>query len=53
MLSTPYGWVWVDTLVTLLIGCLLGLLSVKLAGLFAHAPEAEEQPLDRAPQRSE
>ena len=42
-----------DTLVTLLIGCLLGLLSVKLAGLFAHAPEAEEQPLDQAPQRSE
>ncbi len=53
VLSTPYGWVWTDTLVSLLIGCLLGLLSVKLAGLFAHAQEAEEQPVDRAPQRSE
>jgi uncharacterized protein DUF1097 len=47
VLSTPYGWVWVNTLVSLLCGCALGFLSVKLAGLItgrtsstSEAPEA-------------
>jgi hypothetical protein len=41
VLSTPLGWVFVDTLVTLLIGCLLGVASVKLAGLLT--PRAPSQ----------
>ena len=36
VLSTPYGWVWASSLASLLCGCLLGLVSVKLAGLFAR-----------------
>jgi hypothetical protein len=40
VLSTPVGWVFVDTLVTLLIGCLLGLASVRLAGLLTPRPKA-------------
>jgi Protein of unknown function (DUF1097) len=43
VLSTPAGWVFVDILVTLLIGCVLGVASVKLAGLLtprvAPAPQ--------------
>jgi hypothetical protein len=38
VLSTPYAWVFVDTLVTLLIGCLLGFLSVRLSAILAPAP---------------
>ena len=34
VLSTPVAWVFVDTLVTLLIGCVLGVVSVKLTALF-------------------
>ena len=41
VLSTPIGWVWANSLASLLCGCLLGLASVKLAGLFARAPEKE------------
>ena len=33
VLSTPYGWVVINSLVSLLIGCVLGLASVKLAAL--------------------
>jgi hypothetical protein len=38
VLSTPRGWVFVDVLVTLLIGCLLGWLSVKLAAVVTPRP---------------
>ena len=38
VLSTPYGWAWFDILVTLLLGCVLGLASVKLTGLITPAP---------------
>jgi hypothetical protein len=45
VLSTPVGWVFVNTLVTLLIGCVLGLVSVRLAGMLTPrttaAPERE------------
>ncbi len=41
VLSTPYGWVWASSLASLLCGCLLGLASVKLAGLFARPAEPE------------
>ncbi|MCW2849326.1 MAG: hypothetical protein JWR90_3300 [Marmoricola sp.] len=40
VLSTPYGWVWASSLASLLCGCVLGLLSVKLAGLFARPADA-------------
>lgn len=30
VISTPYIWVWINTLVTLLIGCVLGIVSQKL-----------------------
>jgi hypothetical protein len=43
VLSTPYGWVWVDTLASLLVGCALGILSVKLASIFAPAPDPVDQ----------
>ena len=39
VLSTPIGWVWVDSLASLLCGCVLGLVSVKLAGLFARTSD--------------
>ena len=38
VLSTPVAWVFVDTLVTLLIGCLLGVVSVKLTSLVPTRP---------------
>lgn len=41
VLSTPYGWVFADTLVTLILGCGLGLLSVKLTGLLTPAAHDE------------
>lgn len=46
VLSTPYVWVWASSLASLLCGCLLGLASVRLAGLFARpaAPEGAVQP---------
>ena len=46
MLSTPVGWVFIDTLVTLLIGCVLGIVSVKLTALFptrTAAPDTRER----------
>jgi hypothetical protein len=48
VLSTPYGWVFVDTVASLLIGCLLGLASVRLAGLStpAAAPAEEHERVD-------
>ena len=44
VLSTPYVWVWVNTLVTLLIGCALGLASVKLAGILTPAAKPDREP---------
>ncbi|MEO5851688.1 MAG: DUF1097 family protein [Nocardioides sp.] len=46
VLSTPYGWVWADILASLLLGCLLGLASVKLAGMFAPAPARERESVE-------
>lgn len=43
VLSTPYGWVFLDILVTLLIGCVLGLVSVKLTAAISPAPAAQEE----------
>lgn len=46
VLSTPAVWVFIDTLVTLLIGCVLGLVSVKLTALFparSAAPDTRER----------
>jgi len=37
VLSTPYGWVFVNVLVTLTIGCLLGAASTRLAAAFTRA----------------
>jgi hypothetical protein len=44
VLSTPVGWVFFDSLVTLLIGCLLGLVSVKLAGMLTPRAASEPEP---------
>jgi hypothetical protein len=42
VLSTPYGWVFIDILVTLVVGAVLGLVSVKLTGLITPAaPEGQ------------
>ncbi len=46
VLSTPFGWVWVDTLASLLIGCALGFVSVKLAGILAPAPDRQKQQVE-------
>lgn len=43
VLSTPYFWVFVNTLVTLLIGCALGLLSVKLSAMITPATTAQTE----------
>jgi len=43
VLSTPFVWVWVDILVTLLIGCALGMLSVKLAGMITPAVKPDKE----------
>lgn len=43
VLSTPFVWVWIDILVTLLIGCVLGLLSVKLTALITPALAPSEE----------
>ena len=37
VLSTPYGWVFINVLVTLTIGCLLGIASAKLAAALTRA----------------
>jgi hypothetical protein len=38
VISTPYGWVVFNTFVTLLVGCLLGLVSTRLAGVLTPKP---------------
>ena len=44
--ADAYGWVWADILASLLLGCLLGLASVKLAGMFAPAPARERESVE-------
>ena len=44
MLSTPYGWVFVNITVTLVIGCLLGAASVRLAGVLTPKPRTVKAP---------
>ncbi len=43
VLSTPLGWVFFNSLLTLLIGCVLGLVSVKLAGLITPRASSESE----------
>lgn len=43
VLSTPFVWVWVDILVTLLIGCALGMLSVKLTAMITPAAQPDRE----------
>lgn len=40
VISTPWAWVWFNTLVTLACGCVLGILSAKLAGALTPKPKA-------------
>ena len=40
VLSVPWAMVWLDTLVTLVCGCILGILSAKLAGALTPKPKA-------------
>ncbi|MCU0306800.1 MAG: DUF1097 family protein [Thermoleophilia bacterium] len=40
LISTPWQWVWFDTWVTLVIGCVLGILSAKIAGALTPKPKA-------------
>lgn len=40
VISTPYGWVFANTLVSLLIGCALGVVSVWLAGVLTPKQKA-------------
>jgi hypothetical protein len=48
VLSTPYGWVFVNILVTLTIGCVLGVASQKLAAAITPRPRADTSPGARA-----
>jgi len=40
VISTPWAWVWFSVLVTLACGCVLGILSAKLAGALTPKPKA-------------
>ena len=40
VISTPWAWVWFSVLVTLACGCVLGILSAKLAGVLTPKPMA-------------
>lgn len=44
VLSTPVGWVFLDTLTTLLIGCVLGVVSVRVAGMLTPRAASEREP---------
>jgi hypothetical protein len=48
VLSTPRGYVFIDVLVTLVIGCVLGLLSVKITAAITPSPAASrnDQPAE-------
>lgn len=38
LISTSWGWVWFSTWVTLVCGCILGILSAKIAAVFTRLP---------------
>ena len=40
LISTPWAWVWFSTWVTLVCGCILGILSAKIAGVLTPKPKA-------------
>ena len=40
LLSTPWAWVWFDTWVTLVCGCILGILSAKITAAVTPKPKA-------------
>ena len=40
VLSTPFGWVWISALVSLVCGVILGILSAKLARALTPKPKA-------------
>ena len=42
LISTTFSWVWFDTLVTLLCGCVLGIVSAKVAALITPKPKGAE-----------
>jgi Protein of unknown function (DUF1097) len=44
VISTPYGWVAVNTFVTLIVGALCGLASARLAAVFTPKPAAARAP---------
>jgi hypothetical protein len=44
VISTPYGWVAVNTFATLLVGCLCGVASARLAGVLTPKPAAARAP---------
>jgi hypothetical protein len=43
LLSTPWGWVWFNTWVTLVCGVVLGIISAKVAALLTPRPRASAQ----------
>lgn len=49
VLSTPYGWVFVNITVTLVIGVLLGAASVRLAGVLTPKPRTVASPRGASP----
>jgi hypothetical protein len=40
LLSTPWPWVWFSTFVTLVCGCILGILSAKITAAITPKPKA-------------
>lgn len=42
VLSTPWGWVWFDTFVTLVCGLILGILSAKITAAITPKPKAAD-----------
>jgi len=40
VISTPWGWVWFNTFVTLVCGCILGIVSAKVAAALTPKPKA-------------
>lgn len=42
VLSTPYGWVWISALATLVLGAVLGIISAKVTAAVTPKPRAAE-----------
>jgi hypothetical protein len=40
LISTPWGWVWFNTLVTLVCGIILGIVSAKVTAAITPKPKA-------------